>query len=71
MPNSPAGVLTLTTFRNAAYGTVKQGSQEDDDNYEDMDSLQKGKQDPSLPPPSNQSTDNVEDAIYEPIPGGY
>ena len=67
MSNSPAGALTLTTFRNAAYGTVEQGPEEDDDNYEDVDSH---KRVPIFPPPSNQSTENVEDAIYEPMPGG-
>ena len=62
MSNSTAGVLTLTTFRNAAYGTVKQGPEEDDDNYEDVDSH---KLVPTFPPPSNQSTENVEDPIYD------
>ena len=59
---APSVVLTSA---NAAYGMVKQGLEDD---YEAVDGPQGEQEVPSFPP-HDQSTKNVGDEMYEPIPG--
>ena len=61
--------VTVNTSANAAYGMVEQ---EADDDYEPVGGPQteEGEYEiPSFPPRYDQSTKNVGDEMYEPIPG--
>ena len=63
--NTYGVTVDVPTSANAAYGIVKQGLEDD---YEAVDGPQGEQEVPSFPP-HDQSTKNVGDEMYEPIPG--